>query len=196
MVNIFKFSFKRTNKIKRFQNHHPSDLWLISHKEIFGAQEGYFEYGDFENCNFDTTKISTYLWLVISKKSDCNFEFNFEKVNFENVLRNYKPGALPSHICWELFLCQYNHIYGMYQICNYQLPMPVPNTETSLVINFLEIKKFEIEFEIKKFEIKVVSKLNFLVSKFPYSKLSTNTIFWSFKLMLAVNIYRVWQCGK
>ena len=49
----------------------------------------------------------------------------------------------------------------MYQLCDYQLPMPVPNTETSLVINALEIKKFKIKFEIKKFEIKVVSKLNF-----------------------------------
>ncbi len=53
------------------------------------AQEGYFEYGNFENCNFDTTVISKNLWLVISKKSDCNFEFYFEKVNFENVLRNH-----------------------------------------------------------------------------------------------------------
>ncbi len=39
--------------------------------------------------------------------------------------------------------------------------MAVPNTETGLVINTLEIKKFEINFEIEKFEIKVVSKLEF-----------------------------------
>ncbi len=39
--------------------------------------------------------------------------------------------------------------------------MAVPNTETGLVINALEIKKIEIKFEIEKFEIKVVSKLKF-----------------------------------
>ncbi len=49
----------------------------------------------------------------------------------------------------------------MYQLCDYQLPMAGPNTETSLVINALKIKKFKIKFEIKKFEIKVVLKLNF-----------------------------------
>ncbi len=45
------------------------------------AQEGYFEYRNFENCKFDTTVISKNLRLVISKKSDSNFEFSFEKFN-------------------------------------------------------------------------------------------------------------------
>ncbi len=49
----------------------------------------------------------------------------------------------------------------MYQFWDYQLPMPVPNTNTNLVINAFEIKKFEIKFEIKNVEVKVVSKLNF-----------------------------------
>jgi len=45
--------------------------------------------------------ISKNLRLVISKKSDCNFEFYFEKVKFKNVLRtiitklsNHKNGTL------------------------------------------------------------------------------------------------------
>ncbi len=68
----------------------------------------------------------------------------------------------------------------MYQLCDYQLPMPVPNTETSLVINALEIKKFKIKLRNQKIwnqsrvKIKLL-KLNFSVSKFLYSKLSTNT---------------------
>jgi hypothetical protein len=60
------------------------------------------------------------------------------------------------HACLCLFVYLFlvgnffNHIFGMYQFCDYQLPMPVPNTNTSLVNNAFEIKKFEIEFEIKK----------------------------------------------
>jgi len=50
---------------------------------------GYFEYGNFENRNFDSDLKSKILWLVISKISDSKFEFNFEKFNFENVVRNY-----------------------------------------------------------------------------------------------------------
>ena len=49
---------------------------------------GYFEYGSFKNCNFDSDLKSKILRLVILKISDGNFEFNFEKVKFENVVRN------------------------------------------------------------------------------------------------------------
>ncbi len=58
-------------------------------RDGFMGQEDSFESRKFENFYFDTTVTSTHLWLVISKKSDFNFEFIFEKVNFENVIRNY-----------------------------------------------------------------------------------------------------------
>ena len=46
---------------------------------------GYFEYGNFENCKFDSDLKSKILWLVTSKKSDGKFEFNFENGNFELI---------------------------------------------------------------------------------------------------------------
>jgi len=49
---------------------------------------GYFEYGNFENGNFNTMGILKNLRLVSSIKCDGNLKFNFEKVKFENVLRN------------------------------------------------------------------------------------------------------------
>ena len=50
---------------------------------------GYFKFGNFENCNFDSDLKSKILWLVISKISDGKFKVNFEKFNFENLVRNY-----------------------------------------------------------------------------------------------------------
>ncbi len=45
-------------------------------------EEGYFEYGNFENCKFDSKLISKILRLVSSKISDGNFEFNFKNYHF------------------------------------------------------------------------------------------------------------------
>jgi len=53
-------------------------------------EEGNFEYGNFENDKFDSKLISRILRIVSSKISDSNFKFNFEKVNFKNVVRNYE----------------------------------------------------------------------------------------------------------
>jgi len=50
---------------------------------------GYTEYGNFENCSFNSDLKWEILRLVIWKISDRNFEFNFEKVKFKNVVRNY-----------------------------------------------------------------------------------------------------------
>jgi len=50
--------------------------------------EEYFEYGNFENGNFDTNLISKISRCLISKPCDGNFEFTFENGNFENIVRN------------------------------------------------------------------------------------------------------------
>jgi len=49
----------------------------------FLIEEGYIEYGDFENCNIDTELTSKILRLVISKKSYGNIKFIFELDNID-----------------------------------------------------------------------------------------------------------------
>ncbi len=48
-----------------------------------------FEYGNFENGNFDTNLSSKIGWLAYSKISNSNFEFSIENGNFENIVVNY-----------------------------------------------------------------------------------------------------------
>ena len=54
------------------------------------------------------------------------------------------------------------HIYGLDRLCAYQLlyqlPMPVPNTETGYVSKSVEINKFKVKFEVTVFKIKLVLK--------------------------------------
>ena len=66
------------------------------------GQEESFESRKFEKFYFDTKLSSTHLWLLISKKNDFNFEFIFEKVNFENVIRNYNHeiGLITKLVCY------------------------------------------------------------------------------------------------
>ena len=60
-----------------------------------------FESRKFENFYFDTKLSSTRLRVLISKKNVFYFEFIFEKVNFENVLRNlnHEIGFMTKLVC-------------------------------------------------------------------------------------------------
>jgi hypothetical protein len=59
---------------------------LLTNSIVIKIEIGYFEYGNFENCNYDSNLISKISRLVTSNLEACYFKFNFENGNFETEM--------------------------------------------------------------------------------------------------------------
>jgi hypothetical protein len=62
-------------------------MTISTTKKWIGA--GNFEYGSFENVNYNTNLISKIGWWVSSKIINGNSKFSIENGNFKNVVRSY-----------------------------------------------------------------------------------------------------------